>query len=73
MLTELDRQAELVKNKKAEYLATAARYDADRARWRELSAAGRTTAPESANGTGTAPGAPAAASKSSPPAVPPRK
>lgn len=73
VLTELDRQAELVKNKKAEYLATAARYDADRARWRELSAAGRTTAPESANGTGTAPGAPAAASKSSPPAVPPRK
>ena len=75
VLTELDRQAELVKSKKAEYLATAARYDADRARWRELSAAGRTAAPEAASGGGTATGAPPAApaAKSPPPAAPPRK
>lgn len=73
VLTELDRQTELVRNKKAEYLATATRYDADRARWRELSAAGRTTTPEPANGAGPAPGAPSAAAKSSPAAVPPRK
>lgn len=70
VLTELDRQAELVKGKKAEYSATAARYDADRARWRELSAAGRT-----ASELAPAPAAPAAtaATKPAAPAAPSRK
>jgi hypothetical protein len=76
VLIELDRQTELVKGKKSEYTATAARYDADRARWRELSAAGR-TAPDAAGGASpaAAPVSPAAAAatKPSPSAPPPRK
>jgi hypothetical protein len=56
ILAELAQQADLIKYKRAELAATGARYDADRARWRELSAAGR-TAPVAA--AGAAPAAPA--------------
>ncbi len=75
VLTELDRQAELVKGKQAEYASTAARYDADRARWRELSAAGRTAAEFAPAPAPAAPAAPAAtaATKPAAPATPPRK
>jgi hypothetical protein len=55
--TELAKQAELIGQKRAEWTATAARYDADRVRWRELSGLDRT-----APATPAAPAAPATAS-----------
>ena len=61
VLTELDRQAGLIKAKQAEYAATAARYDADRARWRELASSPSPAAP-----AGTPASAPTAAAKQTP-------
>lgn len=61
---ELARQADLIGQKRVEWTATAARYDADRARWRELSGVGKPTP----SATGPAPAAAAAPVKAPPPA-----
>jgi hypothetical protein len=48
--TEIARQADLIARKKAEAVAVAARYDADKQRWRELTAARAASGGSSAAG-----------------------